>query len=277
MDHMSFEALAPVLETVAVDQAAGKEFDVASFVEEREWKEWDVKMTLEAARGAGLVFDDGIPMEVTRAGEQYLRIEGNVERDALVFLPRTIGDLYARVALLAAGTVMVDEFRYQVLTDTGQDWVAQEIVPLAFESAVDELLAMNLFAAAVALMARLSADEPAGCLAEELVAVHLISQAEGQLEMDNQRGIMTDKELTIAKAELNCLFDLFGDDDVRDLFKYSEPSDAAVAGHSPEHHQLGVVDQRIEAWFKPFGGVIGTGYLDERPDRFLRWANEPNP
>lgn len=26
----------------------------------------------------------------------------------------------------------------------------------------------------------------------------------------------------------------------------------------------GVVDQRVEAWFRPFGAVTATGYLDQR-------------
>ena len=34
-----------------------------------------------------------------------------------------------------------------------------------------------------------------------------------------------------------------------------------------KNRQAGVVDQRLEAWFRPFGEVVGTGHLDggERP------------
>jgi hypothetical protein len=42
-----------------------------------------------------------------------------------------------------------------------------------------------------------------------------------------------------------------------------EPADVAVAGRSPISVQLGVVDQRIDAWFQPFGWTIPTGYLSE--------------
>jgi len=32
---------------------------------------------------------------------------------------------------------------------------------------------------------------------------------------------------------------------------------------------MGVVDQRIEAWFRPFGGTIPAGHLDDIP--IYRW------
>lgn len=47
----------------------------------------------------------------------------------------------------------------------------------------------------------------------------------------------------------------------------AEPADAAMAGHDPINWQLGVVDQRLEAWFDPFGWAAPTGYLRERSDR----------
>jgi hypothetical protein len=50
------------------------------------------------------------------------------------------------------------------------------------------------------------------------------------------------------------------------MFAMEEPSDAALAGHSFIHQQIGVADQRIEAWFVPFGGVAPTGYLHDRAD-----------
>ena len=43
-----------------------------------------------------------------------------------------------------------------------------------------------------------------------------------------------------------------------------EPGDAALAGRDPINIQLGVADQRIENWFKPFGGATPTGYLRDR-------------
>ncbi len=66
-----------------------------------------------------------------------------------------------------------------------------------------------------------------------------------------------------AQAELQGLFALFQDDDVLKLFEMKEPADAAVSRHDPIDVQLGVVDQRMEAWFRPFGAVAPTGYLHE--------------
>ena len=63
------------------------------------------------------------------------------------------------------------------------------------------------------------------------------------------------------------LFDLFQDDDVDELFEMSEPADAALAGHTPLYRQLGVVDQRIEAWFTPFDWTTPTGYLHDHDPR----------
>jgi hypothetical protein len=113
-------------------------------------------------------------------------------------------------------------------------------------------LALDLYAAAVALMARLSAGGAAGCLAEEILAVELLRNAEGILQAGGHED---------SAEELFAIFDLFGDDDVLQLFEMKEPSDAAVAGHDDTALQLGVVDQRPEAWFSPFGDVALTGYL----------------
>jgi hypothetical protein len=57
-------------------------------------------------------------------------------------------------------------------------------------------------------------------------------------------------------------YSLFEDADVLDMFEMVEPSDAAVAQHSGMNRQLGVADQRLEAWFRPFGGVVETGHLN---------------
>jgi hypothetical protein len=60
---------------------------------------------------------------------------------------------------------------------------------------------------------------------------------------------------------LKGVFELFEDDDVLDLFEMRESSDAALAGHDHLKQQMGVVDQRLEAWFKPFGWATPTGYI----------------
>src|SRR2546421_64247 len=79
----------------------------------------------------------------------------------------------------------------------------------AFASAVDEALALDLFAAAVALLARLSAGHPAGCDAEEILAVGLIEHATAQLEMRADNGELTEAEAASAVEALGGVFELF--------------------------------------------------------------------
>jgi hypothetical protein len=96
--------------------------------------------------------------------------------------------------------------------------------------------------------------------------VALLEEAKAQLGMGVENGDIGEDEAEHARGELRGLFELFEDDDVLDLFEMSEPADAALAGHDPIKRHLGVVDQRIEAWFRPFGGVTLTGYLHETKD-----------
>jgi hypothetical protein len=168
--------------------------------------------------------------------------------------------LTAREALITAGTTLIDTFRAELLDGRGVTY-AQEIVPPAFAKAVDDALALNLFAASVALIVRLCDGHPAGCLAEEIVAVSLIEEAKTWLEIQTDLGHIIPREQEAASNEIGMLFDLFGDDDVLDLFAMAEPGDAALAGHTELNQQLGVVDQRVEAWFKPFSGVTDSGHL----------------
>jgi hypothetical protein len=135
-------------------------------------------------------------------------------------------------------------------------------VPPAFVGAVDDRLALRLLDAGVALMARLSCGDAAGCVAEEVMAVALMNEAAVRLEMRKDEGEIDQEQMRAATAELRGLFELFEDDDVLNLFDMAEPSDAALAGHAPINQQMGVVDQRIESWFKPFGGITPTGHLD---------------
>lgn len=61
-------------------------------------------------------------------------------------------------------------------------------MPPAFIQAVDRRLALDLYTAAVALMARLSAGEPAGCVGEDIVAVTLLDEARSWLETRAEGG-----------------------------------------------------------------------------------------
>jgi hypothetical protein len=181
-----------------------------------------------------------------RSGDQYLALQGRVEQPVLLFLPHVIDDLHARQALLCAGTVMVDEFRDAIIRGRGMEH-ARRCVPDAFAPAVTDALAIDLFAASVAL-----------------IAVELISQAEWwlQQELDDLR--LTADDMDHATGELSSLFDLFGDSDALAMFEMSEPSDAALARTTPQHQWLGMADQRVDKWFVPFAFTPPTGYLTDK-------------
>lgn len=228
-----------------------------------------IELRLEHLEARGLILSglgEGLAPILLDAGRQHLTRGGNVAPEVLSFLPRVIDDLDARGALLVAGTIMVDEFRAALVNGRAVEH-ARELVPDAFVTAVDERLAVDLFAAAVALMARLSAGDPAGSVAEEVVAIELLSQAEVWLELRRDEGDLDETQFRGSVSELTGLFELFQDDDVLGMFEMAEPADAALANHDPINEQMGVVDQRLEAWFDPFGWTAPTGYL-HGPRRF---------
>ncbi len=245
--------------------AAQGVLDAARLGEELDLPASVVCERLGVLEGWGLVLagsGEGLPPVLRRAGRQYLALRGSLDSSVLRFLPRVIDDLYARRALLHAGTIIVDEFRAAILE--GRSVMhARGLVPNAFGAAITERIAIDLYAASVALLARLSGDEPAGCVAEEIIAVALQEEARVWLEVEAGRGRLTNGVARQAAEELSGLFELFQDDDVLGLFEMREPADAAVAGSSWANTQLGVVDQRIEAWFRPFGWTSATGYLSE--------------
>jgi hypothetical protein len=241
----SFDRMAPALNAVGMAAAKDRPIDLGLLAKDLDESREGIEMLLEHLDHWGLVMlapadEPELPPLLTRAGSQFLAMKGNVRDEVLSFLPGIIDDLHATVDHAAS------------------------LVPGAFEGAVDDEIAINLFAAAVALMARLSCGKPAGCLAEEIMAVALLENATIWLEMKADRGELEAEAVETAQGELRGIFELFEDDDVLNLFEMEEPADAALAGHSWINQQMAVVDQRLEAWFRPFGGVIGTGYLDER-------------
>ena len=262
---VTYEELGPVLQAVGVAQAADEIIDVAGLCRELELAEGALHERLRVLEGWGLMLgglEEGLPPILREAGRQYLALQGSVDPAVLGFLPFVIDDLHARRALLDAGTIVVDEYRAALL-DGRAVAQAQELVPEAFAPAITERVVIDLFAASVALMARLSDNEPAGCVAEEVIAVALMDEARGLLQLSADRGDLTPDVARAATNALSGLFELFQDDDVLGLFDRREPADAAVAGRCPINVQLGVVDQRIEAWFQPFGWTLPTGYLSE--------------
>lgn len=243
------ERLLRLLEAIGLEQAAGEPLDPGALAEELRVPEAAVRMDLDQLEHLGLALaglEDEIPPTLLVAGSQYLDRRGRVDHEVLRFLPRVLDDLATREALLLAGTVVVDEFRAAVLDGRAVEH-ARDVVPPAFEGAVDERLALDLYAAAVALMARLSEGAPAGCVAEEVVAVTLIDEARLVLEIRKDEGMLTEGAEHHAREELRELFELFEDDEVLGLFTVAGP----VGGED------------LEAWFDPFGGTAPTGYLND--------------
>lgn len=268
MSILEFDEVAPVLEAVGVAQARDEPLDVGKVSQDLCVSLKALRATCKEAESAGLILassdDPRESARLTRVGTQYLALRGEFDEDALYFLAEWIDDLHARRALLRAGTELVDEFRQATLGGSAVEY-AEDLAPPAFAAAVDDRVALDLFAAACVLMSRLSADEAAGCVAEEIVAVGLVRDAAILLEGWCEAGEIQKAATKEAKAALWSIFDLFGDMDVLEMFKMKEPADAAIAGHAPVSQRLGRVDQRVEAWFEPFGHVAGTGYLSERP------------
>lgn len=267
----NFEQVAPALNAFGMASAKEEPLDKDALCRELELGIQDLEMLIEELERVGVAwfeFDEDekeVFPHLTTAGSQYLAAKGEIPAEILYFLPGTLDDLNARRALVVGGGILVDEFRYALLQGDGVEH-AKQLVPDAFVGAVDEGLALNLFAAAVALMARLSSNSPAGCLAEEIIAVALLREASAWMDMQAEDGALSIEEAERASAELSSIYDLFGDSDVLYLFEMAEPSDAALAGHSTINRMAGVADQRLEAWFEPFWTAAATGHLDERKE-----------
>lgn len=254
-----------MLQAIGVAQAAGEQLDPVELAAALYATEYEIRARAQLIERYGLAYSGWGEVDepfLRDSGRQYLKLKGQVDSDILRFLPVHVDDLNARRALLRGGSVLVDEFRYAISRRDGPAF-AREIAPPAFAPLVDDAVALDLFAAAVALMARLSAGAPAGCVAEEIVAISLIGRAEAWLDMEHDLGEIDADGFRAAQAELQGLFALFQDDDVLKLFEMKEPADAAVSRHNPIDVQLGVVDQRMEAWFRLFAEVPPTGYLHE--------------
>jgi hypothetical protein len=245
---------------------AGGTNDVAELAERLGVDEDELARIGRLLRAWGLVLapsEESIQDAVVNdAGDQFLAREGHVSTRTLYFLSSTVDCLDARAALREATFVLLDEFT-GAIADGRLLRYACEVAPPAFAQAVDEPLAARFFAAAAALVVRLGEGRPAGCVAEEVLAVRLIEIASDLLDEDDD---LADDETRIAHGQLRGVFELFEDDDVLDMFRMQEPSDAALAGHSPRNLQMGIADQRLSEWFEPFGGVVRVGHLAHEPN-----------
>jgi hypothetical protein len=252
--------LAQLLQAAEVAAEAGEELDPHAFAAERGLDRGRVQSVLSEANAYGLAVVDGGPPVLLRAGRQYAAADGQVEPDVLAFLPDVIDDLHARRAMIDASVLLLDDFRAAVRDGHAADHAAT-LVPPAFVVAVDGALAVDLFSAAVALMVRLGDGLAAGCVAEEIIGVRLLEEAAAILGLRSDAGELSAPDAAEAVDALEGLFEVFEDDDVLALFAMTDPADAAVAGHSEAAGELGIADQRVEAWFTAFGGVAPVGYL----------------
>lgn len=268
MAILEFDEAVPVLEAVGMAEARDEPLDADRVSQDLGISLKALRATCEAAESTGLILaspdDPREPARLTRAGRQYLALRGQVDEDAVFFLAEAIDNLHARKALMRAGTILVDEFSESLASGWAVEH-AEELVPVAFKATVDDRLAIRLFAATTVLIGRLSSGDAAGCVAEEIVAVALVAEAGDVLDLQCDAGEIEINETKEAKRALWAIFDHFGDVDVLELFKMEEPADAALAGHSPISERLGRADQRVEAWFEPFGHVAPTGHLSDRP------------
>lgn len=278
---MNFDTVAPILRAVERVVAEDQPLHPIGLAGRLGRELEDVLETLEQLEARGLILrgeDDyeHVPL-FFHAGAQYLQAAGDVADEDVEFLARVVDDLHARAALRVAGTILVDQFRDAAIAGQSIEH-ARQLVPPAFAPGIDASLATNLFAAAVALATRLALGEPAGCLAEEILAVELVDIAATHLEMRQATSTLSESDAEGAQDALRGLFNLFEDDDVLDLFDMAEPADAAVAGHNWINQQMGKVDQRLENWFRPYSWTSETGYYWPRePRREHDSPPGPNP
>lgn len=186
-------------------------------------------------------------VEVEVGIEQFVADPDQFNEDVLRFLPETIRNLWSRKALLRAGTEMVGELRATLERDDGLE-PFRVLLPGPLKDQLDRLMAINLFAAAVALMTNLSRNAPASSVAEEISAVNLAERAQGILERWQVEGLLSPASASTAASGLGSLFSLF-DDDPQTMLSGEESGSIADR----------------EWIFRPVGEVPVTGYLRPRP------------
>lgn len=264
---VNYDRLAPILVAVGMAEATAEPVDAAVLAElasECEVSEFAIRSACAYADATGLAhLAGGDPAYLPRlmhAGRQYLALRGDVGHDVLAFLPLTVDDLHARRALLQAGALLVDEFRHAVLAGRAKSHAAG-LVPRAFAEVVTERIAVDLFAAAVALMARLEAEQPAACVAEEMLAAELIEHADSWLSIEAEQGVLPAADAAAARAALPSLLGLFGDAGELQMSGRREPADVTLGRHDASADRPAGVDVSVEAWFRPFAGAAPTGYL----------------
>ncbi len=201
--------------------------------------------------------DEEHPFELSKVGEQYLSSGGLVGADVLKFAASVFDDLNTRRAVLVAGARLFDDLSDAMALGQGQE-VFASLLPPNSDVVVDGNLQARLLASLSAFLVRLEFSQPAGCLAEEVLAVNLIAEAEEVL--DSWVGPeFTEESRDEAVAELEEIFTLFDDSDVTLLFV--EQLDNAGNAVSPPrtYESLG-----IDEWFDVFYSTPVTGHVRAR-------------
>jgi hypothetical protein len=245
--QLSYEQAGPLLALVGMAEATDRRLELEEIGHELKLSLGVVQARLLELEEAGLIRSmTGTAPRLVTAGRQYLRRRGEVEPELLGFLPKLIEDLEARRALLEAGAELVDEFRLAVHCRSEAVYVRQ-LLPACSAERLDRGLAINLFAAAISLLSRLSCAARPACLAEEMIALALLEQARIKLEAELVAGVLDSEQCLDAQRSLSSLFDLFEDDQALRLW-------------SPEG-----LDQTARtdpaSWFEPYSQVPRTGYL----------------
>lgn len=213
---------------------------------------------------------DGPPM-LTKAGQQYIEREGQVGLGVLQYLPRYMPNLKSREAMIEASSRLLQQYGQAIAEGKGEKYT-QNILPPAFRPAVSPGLSARMYAAAAASITRLSDQEPAGCVAEEVVAARIMQQAAELIEQEVTQGVSEAQEAEEAIEGLGGIFSLFQDSQVLELFEMAEPADAALSAAQTEKAGSDQADQRLEAWFRPLWGKAAGGHLGE----YSEWEPGPN-
>lgn len=203
-------------------------------------------------------FVDGGPPRLARAGRQFVARHGVVDESVLRFLPTFVGDLHAREVLIEGATQMVEGFLSAMAGGRARAY-ARDLVPRRVAAAVTDDVAHRLFCAASALVARLSGEQAAGSLAEEVLAARLVERAAAALDDQAHAEAWAASDFDGARDALGGVFDLSGDRWVLLMFEPGELplSDRLRPTASGPSRPWGTFD----GWFDTTPGTIKCGYL----------------
>lgn len=214
---------------------------------------------MQALQQLGLCWlPEDLPPRLTGAGRQYIERKGRVGIGVLLYLPSYIDNLTGREAMIEAGARLAHSYGQAVAEGRGEEYTKQ-ILPKAFAPAVTPMLSARMYAATIAVIARLMDQEPAVCVAEEIAALRVMEEASSIIGEQERRGGIPEEEAEAAMESLTGVFELFGDSEVLNLFDMEEPSDAAVI--ACDQIEEGQIDQRLESWFRPLWGKAASGHL----------------